>query len=245
MIEFTEEKQKMFKLVSLTNKVRVKGSASQKQIHYADVDLLTIDKLTSDEKILEHFQNVFKEINKMPNAIVTDFKCGHNGKGIALRWNYDDMMKGINNGVAFKEALGQTSTIKLDCVMLVDRFIEVTSMYDFGENYIEVSDKDFIDGLVEDYQKHVRDGNLFKALKRVFLILKITDKGNKHISILLNYFNGKFGLLYRLKADLETTLLILNETKFKMADIKNSLDDIKEKLSFYNLKNELIDIQKI
>ena len=41
-------------------------------------------------------------------------------------------------------------------------------MYDFGENYIEVSNKDFIDGLVEDYQKHVRDGNLFKALKRVF-----------------------------------------------------------------------------
>jgi hypothetical protein len=51
----------------------------------------------------------------------------------------------------------------------------------------------------------------------------------------INYFNEPYALLYRLKSDLETTLLVINELKFILIDVKNNLDNIKESLSSFPL----------
>jgi len=144
------------------------------------------------------------------------------------------LVKGENKGVSFYDALKMKSTIKLDIVVnLLDRFLEITTVYDFGHNYVEISDKAFINDLVDDYKEQVENNNLYKAIKRIFLIMKITDKKNAKLIKFINYFNEPYALLYRLKSDLETTLLVIDEPKFKLGDVKNNLDNIKREFVIF------------
>jgi hypothetical protein len=244
MREFTDEKVELFELVSITDKYRIEGSSNiEKIINYGDIDLLEIAKKQSHKDILEHFKHVFEEVKIFPRVVITDFKCGTKN-GAALRWSYDDLVKGSKKGVSFMDALKMESTIKLDIVVNLDRFLEITSVYDFGMNYVEISDADFIKDLTNDYEKQVKSDNMYKALKRMFLIMKITDKKNKKLVDFINYFNEPYALLYRLKSDLETTLLVIDEPKFTLMDVKNNLDNIKESLSSFPIENKMIDIKK-
>jgi len=241
--EFTSEKQDIFKLVSISDKVRIEGSSNiNKLIFYGDIDLLDITKNKTSKDILKHFIFVFKEIKKLEDVIITDFKCGKKN-GVALRWSINDLLKGHNKNVSFNDALHMESTIKLDVVANLDgRFLEITTMYDFGNNYVEISDNEFINNLISDYKEQMRNKNYFKALKRQFLIMKVKKEKQKLINLFIDYFNQPVGLLYRLKSDLETTLLVIN--KFPIADVKNNLDYIKEQISSFDITNYLIDIQK-
>ena len=236
MRKFTDEIIKLFELVSMTDKYRIEGSASiAKIINYGDIDLLEIAKKQNHKDILKHFKHVFQEIKKLKHVAVTDFKCGKKN-GSPLRWTYDDIVKGEKKGVMFLDALSMESTIKLDIVVNIEsRFLEITTVYDFG-NYRDISDKDFVVELTNDYEKNVKEGNLYKALKRHFLIMKITDKKNKKLIDFINYFNEPYALLYRLKSDLSTTLLIMDESKFSLAVIKYNLDHIKESLSSFPIE---------
>lgn len=244
MREFTDEKVALFELVSMTDKYRIEGSSNiEKIINYGDIDLLEIAKKQNHKMILKHFIHVFEEVKKFPRVVITDFKCGTKN-GASLRWKYDDLIKGENKGVSFFDALKMKSTIKLDVVVNLDRFLEITTVYDFGMNYEEISDEAFINDLIMDYKKQVKTNNLYKAIKRIFLIMKITDKKNGKLIQFINYFNEPYALLYRLKSDLETTLLVIDEPKFKLIDVKNNLDNIKESLSSFPLENKMIDIRK-
>ena len=241
--QFTDEKQDIFELVSISDKVRIEGSSNiNKLIFYGDIDLLDIAKSQTPKDILKHFIFVFKEIKKLEDVIITDFKCGKKN-GVALRWSINDLLKGHNKNVSFNDALHMESTIKLDVVANLDgRFLEITTMYDFGNNYVEISDNEFINNLISDYKEQMRNKNYFKALKRQFLIMKVKKEKQKLIKLFIDYFNQPVGLLYRLKSDLETTLLVIN--KFPIADVKNNLDYIKEQISSFEITNYLIDIQK-
>ena len=241
--QFTEEKQDIFELVSISEKVRIEGSSNiNKLIFYGDIDLLDIAKNKTSKDILKHFIFVFKEIKKLEDVIITDFKCGKK-YGVALRWSINDLLKGHNKNVSFQKALMTESTIKLDVVANLDgRFLEITTMYDFGNNYVEISDNEFINNLIADYKEQMCNKNYFKALKRQFLIMKVKKEKQKLIKLFIDYFNQPVGLLYRLKSDLETTLLVIN--KFPIADVKNNLDYIKEQISSFDITNYLIDIQK-
>jgi hypothetical protein len=204
--------------------------------------LLDIAKQESPKQILDHFIEVFEDIKKYDDVIITDFKCGKK-KGVALRWTLEDLKKGENKGITFNDSLKMESTIKLDIVANIDsRFLEITTVYDFNHNYVEISDKEFIDGLVSDYKEQIKKKNYFKAIKRVFLIMKVKKEKPKMIKKFIEYFNKPIGLLYRLKSDLETTLLVIN--KFPIADVKNNLDFIKESLSSFDIKNYLVDVKK-
>ena len=240
---FTDAKKDIFELVSITDKVRIEGSSNVKKlIYYGDIDLLDIAKSQTPKDILKHFIFVFKEVKKLDDVVITDFKCGKKN-GVALRWTLDDLKKGYNKGVSFNDALMMESTIKLDVVADLDgRFLEITTVYDFGNNYVEISDNEFINNLIADYKEQMRNKNYFKALKRQFLIMKIKKEKQKLIKLFIDYFNQPVGLLYRLKSDLETTLLVMN--KFPIADVKNNLDYIKEQISSFDITNYLIDIKK-
>jgi hypothetical protein len=241
--QFTDDKKDIFELVSISDKYRIEGSSNiSKLIFYGDVDLLDIAKSQTPKDILKHFIFVFKEVKKLDDVVITDFKCGKKN-GVALRWTLDDLKKGYNKGVSFNDALMMESTIKLDVVADLDgRFLEITTVYDFGNNYVEISDNEFINNLIADYKEQMRNKNYFKALKRQFLIMKIKKEKQKLIKLFIDYFNQPVGLLYRLKSDLETTLLVMN--KFPIADVKNNLDYIKEQISSFDITNYLIDIKK-
>ena len=241
--QFTDDKKDIFELVSITDKVRIEGSSNVKKlIYYGDIDLLDIAKNETPKDILKHFIFVFKEVKKLDDVVITDFKCGKKN-GVALRWSINDLLKGHNKNVSFNDALHMESTIKLDVVFNDNgRFIEITTVYDFGNNYVEISDNEFINNLIADYKEQMRNKNYFKALKRQFLIMKMKKEKQKLIKLFIEYFNQPVGLLYRLKSDLETTLLVMN--KFPIADVKNNLDYIKEQISSFDITNYLIDIKK-
>ena len=71
--------------------------------------------------------------------------------------------------------------------------------------------------------------------------MKVKNEKPKLIKKMVEYFNEPVGLLYRLKSDLETTLLVIN--KFPIDDVKKNLDHIKESLSSFSIKNYLINVK--
>ena len=84
-----------------------------------------------------------------------------------------------------------------------------------------------------------------KALKRMFSILKLKNEEIKKQDILLDYFNSPNGLIYRSKNDLETMYLVLDSPKFNIAEIRNSLQLLKETISAFPIDNNLEQISKL
>ena len=99
--------------------------------------------------------------------------------------------------------------------------------------------------LTKDYKELVNDGNYLKSLKRMFFIIKLNDDKDVRLSILVDYFNQPIGLLYRCKSDLETINIILNYNKFTLDQIKESLQMIKEKVSAFDITNNLNQISTL
>ena len=53
----------------------------------------------SESMIYAHFLELFNKIHVMDNIVISDFKLGD------LRWTISDIVKGVNNGVSFNDAL--------------------------------------------------------------------------------------------------------------------------------------------
>ena len=106
-------------------------------------------------------------------------------------------------------------------------------------NYQDINRKTIIKSVEEDYKEQVKEGNYYKALKRQFVIKKLTGEDSK----LLKYFNSDAGIINKTRSDLDM-LLILLEQKFKkvnMEDVKNNLQIIKQNASYA----PEIDISKV
>ena len=56
------------------------------------------------------------------------------------------------------------------------------------------SKDDVIKELTEDYKELVNDGNYFKALKRMYSILKLNNMNDPILNILEDYFKQPIGL---------------------------------------------------
>jgi hypothetical protein len=242
-----------FALLSVAGKYRVIGSGSYKSVRYNnDYDLAetyTKTKLSKSilDEVLKIFQEKFRVVENNPNLYITDFKCGIDSDGEALRWDKDDMKKGVKilkNGrmMTFQEILLTKSVIKLDMVDYLDGyFTEISEMYffKFGDhtNYHEdeLDKEHLLVALKVATNEYLNEGNYFKALKRLFSYISIKDenKYKKEAMELIDFFNTSVGLIYKAKSELDTLLLVLNN-KFRkpaLKDIFNTLQIIKQNLS--------------
>ena len=247
--QFNNNISKIGKLMSLESKVNVVGSASIKRsIYYSDYDLFESVTNTPESAIYNHFKALFSAIKLSPNAVITDFKMGHENNK-PLRWDMNEIHKGENNGVTFSEALKQKGMIKCDVVALVGgRFTELSEVYNItlsGKSNMDYSKEAVIADILKEYKEHVHNNNYMKALKRLFSIMKLTNPNNKQLDVIMGYFNSPIGLLYRAKADLETILLILNYNKFSIDDVKNSLQVLKEQVSAFGVDNNIEKISSM
>ena len=124
--------------------------------------------------------------------------------------------------------------VKIDYVLWFDyHFKELSIIYIFNQTNFSVED------IKQDYEEFVKDGNNFKALKRLFSIYKI--KKNKIEAVkLTKFFNSKYGKLYEINSNLKTLLLIPDDDVRKKINLKflklNPDIDIKKEIS----KNDLI-----
>ena len=265
--DFNENVRKVFNYLTITGKYNVIGSASLKRIKYsADYDLNELmDSKKSKEKILngilKMFREKFKEAKKDPNRFITDFKCGLDTDGEPLRWDYKDMMKGYKTlqdgrNMSFCDCLLIKSTLKLDMIVIID------SVYtEFSENYFlkfgdgsgnffphDVSKEHTLNEIEHSYFTYLNvDKNYFKAVKRAFAY-KILDDKKEHASLFkqyIDFFNSETGLKNKIRADLDTLLLVL-ETKFrkpKVSDIIKSLERVRE--TYQVFEKEISKIEKL
>lgn len=256
--DFSKSVKDVFNLLSISRKYRVVGSSSLKNARFvADYDLnevfncdMTMEQCL--DKILLIFREKFKEAEKNPNIFITDFKCGEDSNGEPLRWDKNDMKRGykiMDDGrkILFQECVLMKTTMKLDLIALIDgRFSEFSDNY-----YIKIGDKsnfflhDIEEGhLLTNLQKDFSSffyskRNYFKALKRAFSywMLEGETKNKEKLTKLLDFFNSGVGLMYKLKSELETIKLVI-ENKFrkpKLEDLKRNIELILTYLNRFSL----------
>ena len=242
MKKYHQKIHKITNIIAITSKVNMVGSASRKKsIYYSDYDLYEVVDTHTPTQLYTHFKSIYTQINIMPNTIVSDFKCGIDKKGNPIRWDYNAMHRGETNGVSFIDALKMRSMIKIDVITLINsRIIEISEVYSITldeTSNIENTEKDYIkQDILQEYKQIIKNGNYFKALKKMYSIIRLENENDRQLDILINYFNSPIGLLYRIKSDLETILLIINEKKFE-ADIKiQSLNLMNEQLSSFQVE---------
>lgn len=268
--DFSDAIKRVFNLLTISRKYKVVGSASLKNIRFiADYDLNEIFKCEMNEeqcldKVKKLFQDKFVEAERNPNLFITDFKCGEDSNDEPLRWSKEDMKKGfkiMDDGrkIRFEECILMKSILKIDVVALIDgRYHEFSDNY-----YIKIGDKanffphdiepeHLANNLLHDFSNYFYSKqNYYKALKRAFSYwLKDGETKNKiKLEKLLNYFNSSVGLLYKLKGELETIQLVM-ENKFrkpKPVDLRKNIQVVLNQLKPFSLdkaKEHLVQASK-
>ena len=263
--DFNIKLSKRINSMSINGKVNMIGSSNIKKIRYNsdyDIDVNLEGKDNIKDTIYKRFKKIFVLSKKDKNVYITDFKCGVNSKGDSIRWNYKEMMKGYKtvegNKLYFTDCLMQKSNIKLDIIFLINEiYIETSDVYflKIGDhtNYEDKTETSAKTSLSDEIKRLTKEGSYYKALKREFSILNLTDKNLKRRNKLIEYFNSDIGILNKAKSDLDLIILLLTEQNFRkprITDIKNNIQIIKQNVSYApelklsNLLNEACKSKK-
>jgi hypothetical protein len=240
--DYTKYEKKLFGFLHLNGIQRVVGTASIKEIKYAsDYDLMEVVSFDRTIEMYECVYTLFKEkfktAYKSKNIYIIDFKCGVLPGGKPIRWLRSDINKGhiIIEDVKyyFVNCLQQEGRIKMDIIGLIDGlFHEFSEIYimSFGDfktyNPVETKKKNIEIGLKKDIQEYSKEGNYFKALKRLFAYLKLSDKNPELSEELIHFFNSKTGELSSYKNDMELVSVMI-EQKFKPVNVGIIIKNIK------------------
>jgi len=254
--------------MSISHKQRIIGSASIRNILYSsdyDVNEEVFDpKQTSSqslEYIYEMFLDKFKYASKRENrTYIMDFKCGIDDNGEPLRWDYEDMKKGYKkvNGrqYDFYDALMMKppSMVKIDVVTFLNgRYLELSQIYKIkiGKelNYKIEKTGDIINRLNEETVKLIKEGNYYKALKRIFSNRKIhqNQKIDNKIERIIDFLNSDVGIVGKSKSDLDVLIDLLEKypKQIYTDDIYSNLQIVKQFLSSITKYNMRPIIEKI
>jgi hypothetical protein len=272
--DFNNKLVNIINFIGIEGKTNIIGSSILKPIRYnSDYDLSTEitkpvygnnpkSELNIKHNLYMKFLKLFKESKKDKNIFITDFKCGVDKNGDAIRWKYEDMINGYKNiddeKYYFIDCLTHKSTIKIDIIYLINcKFTEMSDNYyiKIGNktNFEKITKDSIINSLEKDYKDLVSQGKYYKALKREFSIIQTNnmnlptpkDTLNKRQQVLVNYFNSDIGILNKGKADLSVLLILLEEQTFRKVSLKNireNLQIIKQNISYaldINLSNKL------
>jgi len=240
--DYSQGEKKVFALLSLHGTQRVVGSGALKEIDYAaDLDLMEYVEFGRSLEVYECVLDVFREKYRNAHASkttwITDFKCGVLPGGKPIRWTRQSINAGHvfieDKKVMFVDCLQQKSIIKMDVISLVDGlFTEFSEMYfiNFGDfktyNPVNTKKENIETNLLLDVQSYQNKGNYYKALKRLFAYLRISETNPKLMNSLLNFFNSKVGELASYKSDLELVTIMLEQT-FRPVKEKDILHNLK------------------
>lgn len=261
LADFSKKIKEVFNLLTISRKYRVVGSASLKNIRYvADYDLNELYQKTFDTKnaldiIYQMFKDKFEEAEKDPHTFITDLKCGLDDNGEPLRWNKEDIKKGYKissedgRKITFQDCILRRATFKMDVIQLIDGvFTEFSDNY-----YIKLGDESNFDpheaepehllnNLKKSYDEYFYSyQNLFKGLKRAFSYYLMEDETQNRFVLekLMRFFNSPVGLLYKIKSQLATIGLVMeNKSGFRkpqLSDVKRNIQIILADLGAFDL----------
>ena len=217
-----------FAMMRISTRQKLVGSSSiVGNIVTNDYDLNELVERKGDEeqilyKIYKLFLEKFREIYDTTDRWIVDFKCGEIA-GSPIRWNRYDIQ---HKSVLFMKSILQKSVCKLDIIQYINgRFVEISEVYYFNiNNKTNFNDNEFelpyiIHQLEKDRLELIQEGNRFKALKREYRILDLTNRNKKRQSKLTDLFNCVVGWLYYCISQLYT-LIIMKEQDFRRVPIE-------------------------
>lgn len=165
-----------------------------------------------------------------------------------LRWSPKEIKQGykeLSNGRReyFVDALKDKAIIKLDIAYYVyDQFIEFSNIYQ-----IYYGNKTFfpeiVDTLKDEMKELLREGKYFKYIKRLFSVARI-NRNEKLLEKLVKLLNSNFGLVYKVASQLNTMIDILDKGYKPIDKIHQSLQYLKQQLSYvyeFNLPKDIFE----
>lgn len=256
----------VFDKLSIETKYKVLGSASLRSTLYInDYDLHDYFKSNSSNalnRITQHFKKLFKDTYKDSSKWITDMKCGVDPYGETdeerkLRWDRHDISRSykiLKNGSKkyFKDCILDPTIMKIDYVVLLNgQFTEISENYNITiKGKSNEIDSSFEEEMKEEIEKYKKEGNLFKAYKREFSLLRYQDKNKKKQTKLIQLFNSEAGYINRIINNLKL-IMVMTEQNFRpisAADLITNLQIIKQQLSFsfeIKIKNFSREIDRI
>jgi hypothetical protein len=254
--------------MSISHKYRIVGSASIRNILYSsdyDTNEQVFNpknsKSQSLEYIYEMFLKKFQYASKRENrTYIIDFKCGIDDEGKALRWNYEDMKKGykIVKGVQydFLTSILQPppNMVKIDVISFLNgRYIEMSDIYNIKigneKNFKLQTKEDIQKNIMNEAEELIKEGNYYKALKRIFSNRKIGSNNtiDKKIEKIIDFLNSDIGIIGKSKSDLDVLIDLLEKypKQIYADDIYSNLQIIKQFLSSVTKYNMRPIIEKI
>jgi len=240
--DFNNSLVKVFDLMSIQGKYNIVGSASLKGIYYnSDIDLNQQVKIRGEspfESVYNMFVKKFQMAKQNPNIYITDFKAGVDKNNESLKWSYEQLLNEKSN---FIKSIHNKSVVKLDIAYLLNGiFVEITEVYFLDIGGFKTYDTNELNktavktALENEFHDQIKEGNNFKALKRLFSILQIENKSAATtVKKLISFFNSETGILYKANADLQILINVISNTfrQVNINDIKNNLQIIKANLS--------------
>lgn len=189
------------------------GSGSLLRMKYpADVDLMS--PIDHGGEMYDKIDAILDKADNVDNMFFIEGKIQmKNGKKI--KWY----------GKGFKKAMtkdhNNISFIKLDYVILLNGiFSELSIIYSIDDD--KKTDADIVKTVKEDFDDYISTGEWYKALKRLFSIIKLenTDPQRKILGGLEKFFNSEYGKLYKTNNILKA--IILYRGYFKDAKAKET-----------------------
>ena len=255
----------VFNIISLTRKYKVIGSSNLKNIRYnSDFDLAGFynNSKPTVKKIVRYFQFIYKTLDsKLSYSYITDFKCGLNTDGEALKWTKQEVLKNkkkLIDGsfITLDEAIQEKSTIKIDVVSYINNtFIEISENYyikmgdisNFNEK--DMNEQKIISSIHQSEKEEVADNNYNKALKRHFswnFILNKNKITGRFLKRMVDFFNSSVGILNKARADLDVLILLLELNKpVKQEQLLTAIDNIKFNTSYNTIEDYTPEFLKL
>ena len=206
--------QSIYNLIKIlkykSNPVMLLGTAGlASQQYYSDFDLFTqVEENQDSNQAYNKILEIIKKMDSLNDAYFIEFKI-QNKKGDKLKYNMIDEFNKDDFDKFFKDI----DFIKLDFVIrLGNKFIELSIIYSFNNK--KFTDEEFIQSVVKDVDEQKKEGNYFKALKRVFAIynnksMKDKLENTERYIYLSKFFNSDWGKLYSETANLKAIKLLL------------------------------------
>lgn len=238
-------KKEIIAFLQIINKAEIIGSHANPNILYpSDVDLqqyITVGA-KGDQQLLKEFQKKYQTALSNKDIYITDFKCGVLNSE-PLRWDIESIQQGyqiINDDrqISFINALNMVSTIKMDVIAFIDdEFVEFSCNYylthDIDGKIHRSFEKKHVDDIELSFKldiiKYQKEGNYYKALKRLMTLQKLQGK---NVDKYVKFFNSKIGKLNYLLNGINIIVQIMDNTfrNVPIADIRKNLAIIDKEL---------------
>ena len=209
--------------------IRVVGSASLRRIQYAgDYDAHDISR-ESIPTIAKQLGDVVRRLKKIPLLVIGDIKCGE-WKGEPIRWTPSEIEEG---GAALEDALHTEGKTKIDAIAVVSggRYVEISCLYLYGDKVVPPDESVLVKELETAVQDELDAGNYWKALKRYFSILRLTEKNEKKQQRLVDIFNSDLGRLYTVISDIDVLEYLIENEKGRGDIMSREIAGFKARLS--------------